>query len=437
MALQFAHGALTWNAADVATTVYTVSGLPFQPKVLKFSILGLASAVDASSEVDSGRVSVGIATSTSDRRCMGFIDVDAAAAADTDAHYRDDAVLATTDGAGAITGLLDLNTITSDGFTLVVDDQGAVDLRVFWEAWGGSDILNATTGELIEPAVTGNQDYVVTGSFQPSVLFLVGTQLTAAPPTQAVQSAALSYGAATGATAQFVVMTHSDEGAATMDTDGYMRGDEILAMPAGAGGNPTARATFVQFNADGFQLNWIARASTRRFMYLAVQGGQWSVSTATIDVTAVNNTQTIAGLAFTPIGGVMAGRGRLQQTAGTSDAAGVLVLGSWVSATDRRSQGYRTDNGTGNAEVNLTISYDEILAVPSSAGGTIHELDLDAITSDGFRVIVDTADAGGSTATLFGYVTFGDLRTAEISPMMILPTFTLAPDQIVSSGSDH
>jgi hypothetical protein len=399
--VSFAHGALTWNAADAVSTVYTVSGLSFQPKVLKVYLQGLASTTDASSGTTSGRVSVGIATGTADRRCMGFIDVDGAGTADTDEHYRNDAVLATTDGAGAVTGLVDLNSITSDGFTLIVDDQGVVDLRVFWVAWGGADITNATTGEFIEPGATGNVDYVVTGSFQPTVTWVIGTQLTAAPPTSSVQSAGLSVGAATGSAAQYVVMGHSDEASAMMDTDFYARPDEILAMPAVAGGNPTARATFVQFNSDGFRLNWLARALTRRFMYLAVRGGQWAAGALLIDTTILNATATVSGLPFQPLGGAMEGSGN-QQNVGVSAVNSVMGFGAWTSTTDRRSMGYVSNDGTANAEVNLQISYDAALTYPNTTGGAGIDIDLDAILSDGFRLIIDDAD--GQSTALQGYV---------------------------------
>lgn len=39
--LAFAHGGIQWLAADAATTVYTVSGLSFQPKALAFAWQGL------------------------------------------------------------------------------------------------------------------------------------------------------------------------------------------------------------------------------------------------------------------------------------------------------------------------------------------------------------------------------------------------------------
>lgn len=170
MALKFTHGAIQWNSVDGVGVTYTVSGLSFQPKALRFYWQGLGSASDANSETTHSRRGVGFATSTSDRRCVGSQDQDAAATMVCTTGYRTDAVALTLTSTPAADGLLDLDAILSDGFRLIVDDAAPVNITIFWEAWGGDDITNAATGEIAEPAAAGNVDYVVTGSFQPDVV---------------------------------------------------------------------------------------------------------------------------------------------------------------------------------------------------------------------------------------------------------------------------
>src|SRR5262245_15966699 len=116
MALEFAHGAIQWLAADAATTTYTVSGLSFQPKALRFYWVGLQSSTDAVSQTVNERRGIGFAVDTSNRRSIGTFNQDTAASANCGAAARNDCVACTTDGAGASDGRLDLNAINSDGF---------------------------------------------------------------------------------------------------------------------------------------------------------------------------------------------------------------------------------------------------------------------------------------------------------------------------------
>lgn len=429
MSLEFAHGSQLWASADAATTVYTISGLSFQPKAFMFVSMGLSSATDAASEATSARLSIGFATRTTDRRCQGFLSVDGAAAGDCQEVYRDDAVVATVAAtpAGFVDGLLDLDSVTSDGFTLIVNDAAPVDLMVFWFVWGGDDIVNAATGEINEPAATGNQSYSVVNWLATvlgdnAVLF-AGCQLTVGAPTAAAQDAGFMFGAATatGAGNQFVVASNEDDGSATMDTDGYVRGDECLAMMAVAGGNPNARASFNGFDSLGFDLNWVARAVTnRRYIYLAIQGGSWNVGNYTLALGTVGNTATVSGLKFRPKGGLGASSDRVESTAGTSTAEAKQIIGGWSSTSARRAMAYWSEHSTGNTEIDLAIEYDGMLCFPTNAGAIDWVVDIDAINADGFRVIVDDARAVALT-DFQNFVTFGDApRPAAFFPDVLL-----------------
>ena len=437
MGLSFSLGDITWSQADAAGTVYTVSGLGFQPKALFFFTSGVIGG-GAGSEVDHARHSCGFATSTSDRRCIGFRSQDATAAQDCQEIYRADAVVAVCTTAPAVDGLLDLNSITSDGFTLIVDDQLATSgMTVHWCAWGGSDIVTAATGEIVEPAATGNQSYSVTGWLTTFVgdaaVMFAGCQLTAAAPTTAAQDSGFMFGAATGTGAgnQWVMASNEDDGSATMDTDRYRRGDECLAMMTVAGGNPNARATFNGFDSAGFDLNWTARAVTnRRYIYLAIQGGGWKAGSYTIDLSNLANSTTVSGLKFRPRGGLSASGSMAESAAGTSSTGANLGLGCWkpTGAAVGAASGFISNNGSANAEILLNMYFTPtILGFPGTGGTDIWTVEIEAYNSDGFRVGVTLTEA---LTDFQSYLAFGD----SPGPTVTYPHHVARGRAMIASG---
>lgn len=135
-----AIGSGAWLSTDTAGTVYTVSGLTFEPKALMIWTMGLHSATNLLSQVDNHKLCLGFAASATDRRAIGVLAIDAAGSADTQEIYRADAVLCYPTAAAAVDGLLDLQSFTADGFTLIVDDQVSFSVTYFWMVWGGPGI---------------------------------------------------------------------------------------------------------------------------------------------------------------------------------------------------------------------------------------------------------------------------------------------------------
>jgi hypothetical protein len=404
----FSHGHVLWTAASTAGTTFAVSGLGFRPKALRFYWMGLGSSTDFFSSSTHMRAGVGFAVGASDRRCVGIQDQDAVGTQVCTTCYRNDAVAVTCTSTPAVDGLLDLQSIDSDGFTLVVDDASPVDVSVFWEAWGSDDnAFLAAIGEISEPAATGDVDYEC--GFKPSVLMLAGVQGTAAANTVTRNDAQLMVGFATGSddAQNVVVVGNDDDGSGTTDTDGYARAGECLAMIAVAGGNPSARAKMTGWRDRGFRLNWIARATTdRRTIYLAIAGGQWRCGGYLITGNSGGATRTVDGLGFRPAGVLFAGAMRTQSAAGTSTTEMRVGLGTATSPSSRRAMGLLSENGNATAsEIELAIDYDSCLAFPSPAGAVQAAYDLDAVLADGFRVVVDTA--GGVANEFQAFLAFG------------------------------
>lgn len=426
MALEFAHGAIQALAADAVGTVYTVSGLAFQPKALRFYWVGLQSAADAASQAVHARRGVGFATSTIDRVCMVTQSQDAAASMVCTAMELGDGVVATVTSTPAVDGELDLNSITSGGFTLIVDIQLPVNLTVFWEAWGGTDITQAKiTGLITERGSAGTTlvNHNLGSGNTPSVIMFAATNNKSANTAERVDSG-LSVGFATGTSdaENIIVLGNNDDGSAAADTDGYGRAGDCIAWITPAGGNPNTRAKVTNFAASGtqFELTFSGGSVGLRLgIGLAIRGGNWSAGSYTIDGSTLNATATVSGLAFTPAGVSLIGRMAAQDAAGTATAQDMIGFGSGSSTTDRRAMAVLDENGTGTTEIDTVIEYDSVLAFPSTAGALLASYDINAMNSDGFQIIVDTA--GGVASEWQGYLTFGNVvaATAAIWPYMM------------------
>jgi hypothetical protein len=311
----------------------------------------------------------------------------------------------------AADGLLDLNSITADGFTLIVDDQAPVSISVFWEAWGGADIKEAAIGQISEPAGTGNVDYIC--GFQPDVLMLTGVQGTAAANTVTRNDASMMIGAASGMLDEenIVAVANDDDASATSDTDSYCKTGECLAMIVVGGGNATARAKMTQWNYDGFRLNWLARAATGRlYTYLAIRGGDWKAGAFTIAGNSGASTTTVVtdrrGVPFAPVGLSFFGCMTVQNSAGTSNVQGRIGFGSATSTSARHSQSVWSGDALGTAaEIRTTVNYASCLSYPSSTGTLATAYDINAVNVDGFQAIVDTA--GGVASEWVGFLACG------------------------------
>jgi hypothetical protein len=415
MALNFAHGSIQWLTSDALSSTKVISGLGFAPKALRFYWVGLQSnsPTNAVSQTVSIRRGVGVAVSSTERRCVGSYSLDVAASSDCGSVAANNSVVITVNGSGVIDGLLDISSFDSDGFTLIVDDVAPVNITVFYEAWGGSDITVASVGDIAEPAAIGTQNYTVNGftagGGNNQVVMFAGVQSTAALNTGQANDSGLCVGfASSTSTANNVTICgNSDDASATMDTDGYIRNTECLSMIVVAGGNATARATLSAWNNNSFTLNWLARATAnRRYVFLAIKGGFWRAGAGTINGNTLNATSTIGPLPFNPIGVSLFTRNAIRNaTAGTSSTENLICLGSASSTTSRNSAGSRDVNGLADSNTPLILQYDSVLSVPSTTGTVLATYDVNSFTNNSIGLIVDTA--GGVANTYYGYLAFG------------------------------
>lgn len=413
MALLFAHGVVSWLAASTATTTYAITctdvktGATFQPKAIRFYWFGLGGGVDAASQTVNQRVGMGFAVSASNRCNVSVLDQDNQGTQICENYSSTDAIATTLNGAGAVDGALDISSFDTAGFTAIVDDQGVVDLDVFYEAWGGDGVLEANIVTISEPAATGTQSYVT--GFKPSVMFFA-TRLGTTTGTLQADSSNLALGISTGtASAQNIVtFGFSDDGSTTSDTRRRCKtGECVCNMIAAGAATVNAQAVVSALNDDGFTLNWTAvTTANRKTQALAIRGGQWQAGAFTIEGQTSNATATVSGLPFTPIGVSFMGVSMAESSTNAASTENKMSVGTASSASSRRSQGTWNENGNATAsEINTVLEYDSCLAVPSATGTLAESLDISAMNYDGFTVIVDTN--GGVTGEWVGYLAFG------------------------------
>ena len=422
MALFYSHGAIQWLAADAVSTTYAqtctdvTSGATFQPKALRFTWAGNQSATDLLSTTVNQNRGVGFAVSTSSRRCVGSYSLDAfASGSDCGTMARDDSIACTTDGTGAADGMLDLSSIDAGGFTPIVDNQPTNNITVFWEAWGGTDITNATIVDISEPAGTGDVDYTATGFLpgaEDQVVMLAGSQDSSALNTGLAEASGFMIGYVTGpGRRQCVVSGNSDDASATTDCDGTGLNGECINMIIRAGAATVqCRASFTQFNADGFRLNWAAVGITgRKYIALAIKGGSWLAGVCVGQVNAINDTTKVSGMRFKPVGISLIATGDAETASNVAIAPDAIMWGCGSSASSRRSLATIDRSGQTTSAVTLTLQYDQILSQILVTGTLDGLLDISSMDKDGFTLICDAAATTATKAWWVGFLAFGDV----------------------------
>jgi hypothetical protein len=391
------------DPTDIAGTTVVVTGLSFEPKVVIFWWNGRsdAGASDASG-AGTHRLGVGFAVSSSDRRCVTTLSVNGAATSITKRGHYNDACVVILDDTGAVDGILDFQSMDSDGFTLVVDDQFSTAFRVHCLALGGTDITDVATGQFQEPGATGNQD-ITSLSFKPDFIFPISVGETAAPNATGADST-ISIGAAISSTKQGVVAGGANDAVTTSQAVKYgTQGSGCITLFNSGVSAIDAEASLSEFLPNGFRLNWSSRASTRYIHFLAIKGGSYDIG----EITTLTDTVTdiVITNGFLPSGGMI-----LSHMSTESASIGVsqqLSLGIWnfLGTTRRAVLSVSDRDAVGTTDVNTSSMWTEVYRNEATAGGTLIALmDIKSIQTDGFTCIMDDAESGNRFAW---HVTFG------------------------------
>jgi hypothetical protein len=381
-------------------TQQPITGVGFQPKCVFFWwVRQFGSANNfGGNHLCAG---FGFAENSVDRWAVANQSENASATSDTDRAHRRDACVAFIGTGGAIDALLDFVSMDVDGFTLVVDDAfSSASFAIQYLALGGDDLTDVASGQFNEPAAIGNQAITGTG-FLPDFVLFGSIALDTAPPAVTTISN-LMLGMASGPDNEGVWASEARHGQAAASTRSYRYNGECIACQSA--GSTVARAEFVSFDANGFTLNWLERSSTRAIFYVAFKGGKYRVGNFLTSLTA-GATIPQSGFGFSPKGTLLFSMGRPESGQDAPNVHGRLNIGAFTSPTNRFSSGYLDEDAADPTDCEEYIRIDRCLGNISTTPALVGLVDVQTIDSDGFTLVMDTADIEAASVL---YVAFGD-----------------------------
>jgi len=445
--MEYAHGALHWLAASAVNTVYYANNLSFQPKALKFYYNGLASTSNANtfSTTTNARAGIGFAVSTTERRNVTYFSQDAhSPAGNTACMKSNNCIAATITAAATVDGLLDLNSIDANGFSLIVDDATPVDITVFWEAWGGSDITVAVVGDIDEPTgitttTDANVDYTVTGfdnnAGKDQCVMLAGCHASTLNNSALASAGGLFHGWATAAaekdvdnpelvSAAFAITDNVAQSQASTSCGRDIRiGCYAVVARFASVTSPTAALT--AFDTNKFTLRWFGQESlqNRRHIFMAIKGGRWKAGYTTIDCTLTNaKAYPTYPLDFDPIGFDIFSNFHYFSTDGTESRLKITEngtrntmgetggaefgLGCAKSTTSRQSMYIVDTNGLSTSAVVLSLQFDSCMHHVVS-GGARNIIDVTSFSKANVELNVDSSSTFAHPNMALGLLYFG------------------------------
>ncbi|MFQ5779711.1 MAG: hypothetical protein ACE5HN_02850 [Nitrospiria bacterium] len=241
-----------------------VTGVGFQPDSI-MTLWGFTEPVDTS--VEDAAIGIGFARSATARGAMVYASPDNKDYFEKRWQQRTDAailLLAPDDVPPTQDAIVDLVSMDADGFTVNKSDDPKDPTPIFFLALKGG---RHNVGAFNQPTVTGNQATTGVG-FQPEQLILAGFNLAA---TQALSlGGAVSFGAAGSSTERGGIWFQDSSDFDPIEANMYTATSDTLTLADGPS-TVDARADFVQFDPDGFTLNWqTADATARQTLYWAV-----------------------------------------------------------------------------------------------------------------------------------------------------------------------
>lgn len=420
-------GSFLTGTGAVSTTI-PVTGVGFTPKAIVFFWNGRTESVDTVGSITHKR-GYGFAVSPTDRRTCTNISIDGVNPSDTASRNTPNACVSILLDTSTVDGELDLQSMDSDGFTLVVDNQFATSYRIFYMAIGGGDVVNAITGQDAAPAGIG-QDTVSGLGFQPDIVFIMSTGQTTTPPVTGVD-ARLSFGAAISAASQAVWAGGANDGVTPSQSIAYCRSGECVAIPSTNLASVDVRATFVAFTGDGFTLNWTEANGTAPFFhYLAVQGGSFTLGTLltqTDTITAI----TVLTPGYTALAGLLVSANRAESSADTVTDNDAWSTGVFSGISQRGAMALLDEDNQATSDTNTAVEFDEVYANISASAAIQGLMDVTAIADGSVSFIMDDADPSQS---FVWYVIFGP---AVITPPTPAPGGGVIPGVIGAAETTY
>ncbi len=432
MGLSTKTGSFNTGTGALGTTV-VVNDVGFQPKVVFFWWNGRLDTTDAVGRLTHQR-GFGYAVSTSDRRFITSLAQDTPTSMLTNSMQGNAQCIGITTTADAINGLLDLQSMDSGGFTLVVDDVFLASFRVHYLALGGTDIVNVAGNNFTKLNGTGNQD-VEQVSFLPNFVFLFSTGQTTINNTIAGDSQ-LALGAAKSASSRYCYSGGSNDGSSNAQTMSYIVASECLAFFNAGITALEDRADFVNFHSSpayGFRLNWLAGTATAKVInYVAFEMSN-AAAIVLGDLPTKTDGTDIAetGFGHVPKAALFVSHMKAVNTSPTPTDHDLWSMGAMTSASARMAMSIVDQDAAGTAVVGSAVEHDEVYIHQPTTAATVDGLmDIKSVESDGFTCVMDDTDP---TANYVWYISWG------LAPLLVTPAAasgvgsTAAPTTVLGS----
>lgn len=396
-------------AMPLTGTTVPVTGVGFTPKAVIF----WATRQTATGFANGSDLSVGFATSASQRYCATVTMLDATAAATATAVHRQDSNLClvtqmTAGGTSQVT--LDLTSLDADGFTVTsaIPAGTPVAVIVHYLALGGSDLANAYVGNAAPSSGTGAKTITGVG-FQPDCVLVIDTTLTTIG--SAFSNGNLALAAFTGSGARSAEIRTRDSVNPTQTLQYQV--NKAVATYSNAADTVDHEATLTTMDSDGFTLNYTTRASANAFGFLALKGGNYHVGVQTQKTST--GTKATTGVGFLPTGLLLFG------CSATANASVDLTQGHLaLGATDGSAQGCSFISATDNvatSETRMVTLTTKTIRHATNPATTDAEAAITSFDADGYTLDWTTADA---TAREFVAVSFGSTVVASSAGTMMM-----------------
>jgi len=432
-------GTFVGHAYAPATQV-SITGVGFQPKAVLFFGSGEDNPTSIHQAGDHARF-FGYAVSSSDRACAASSSQDAVTGGAVT--YRSQSAVACVTilnpGAATINGQYDFVSMDSDGFTLIVDDTFSGSPKIGYLALGGDSLLNAAGGSLQNPSSSGNQTISGVG-FEPNFVFFMTTGKNTNNNTVSVDST-MGIGVAKSASEQYTLCGGSNSGSDPSQTISYSIGGHCWSAPD-SGVEGIRVGTFVEFNADGYVINWNhASADYTNFLCLEFddpdQVALGDTTSKTDEVTPIVAT----GLGIQPAGVFFASHCQAISTIQYPDDDDKWSVGACHTPGDSSTNAiamstHDMDNslvGTPDeTSVFVGIQYGAVYDHTTYGGGALHgTMSVQSFDTDGFTCIMDDDDY---LEAFIWFVAFGNSPRHPYCYMGHL--FMLSPDVVFKAQVD-
>lgn len=410
MGLSAKVGSFSVDTAKTAGQTQAVSGVGFQPKVVLFWMSGRTGTGDSVGAGHANRC-FGVAISSSARRCILAIENDDQADTNTARMMRDDACFgAFLADTTAVEGLLDLQSMDSDGFTLIVDDQFATAWRVHYLALGGDDLTDYQLGSYQYATAIGSRD--ITVGFQPDALIQFGAAYTALNTRMYNSYFSIGWTTAAGAeaTEQYAQGDVSADSQATSYHYSFLRGGESFIQCEG--GEPTASPSYHEevtaWLSNGFTLycNEMEGVPQNYAFYLALKGANFFAGDlATLTNTTTDITETVG---FQPAAVLFMSANHTEHAEDTADDHTKWTFGAVDGSLNQAAAAVYGENGLATTEVATAIEHDNVYihVVDDAVTGAMN---VTSISASGFVCRMTDADPSGCFVT---YLAIGPVASA-------------------------